>query len=334
MGDAVFGIIGAMIGAGFASGREIMSFFSRYGAWSWPLILWNVGWTAGMMGLLLRFSDENECFMTGRAGCIWLTALLSFAAGGMTAAAGELTALTAPVRYARPLGGVAALVFCLLMSRRALKASAILARLLIPGLLIALISCLRVPASGAAQTARIAQLPGAFLRAAGYAGLNVTLSLGVLLDAGRGKSIGQKRKMIILSGIALLAAAGLCNAALTPHSGAMGRAALPTVLLLRSYGKTGYYLSAAVLYLAVISTLIAALRGMRALIPGPLGLPIAGLLSLAASLIGFQDLVEAAYPALGLISIAMLTVRIRIAPESRLISGPVEQISPRNRYIG
>lgn len=31
--------VGAVIGAGFASGREVVTFFSRYGAHSWWLIL-------------------------------------------------------------------------------------------------------------------------------------------------------------------------------------------------------------------------------------------------------------------------------------------------------
>ena len=33
--DAVFQLTGSIVGAGFASGREIMRFFSRYGVFSW-----------------------------------------------------------------------------------------------------------------------------------------------------------------------------------------------------------------------------------------------------------------------------------------------------------
>lgn len=305
MGNAVFAVIGAMIGAGFASGREIMSFFSRYGAWSWLLILWNAGWTMALMAFLMYRADREDGFFTGRAGKTWTAVLLTFAAGGMTAAAGDLAALTVPISGVRPWGGFLTLLLCLLLSKSALKAAAALAYLLIPALAIALGACLRI---GGVSTAAVSResVPMAFVRAAGYACFNVTLSLGVLLDAGKGKSRGQRKRAVLTAGIVWLAMTALGNAALLPYAEKMDRAALPTVLLLRVFGKTGYFMAAALLYLAAASTLIAALRGMRALLPGRYGLFLCGLSALAASRLGFRDIVEAAYPALGLISMAVL----------------------------
>jgi uncharacterized membrane protein YkvI len=95
---------------------------------------------------------------------------------------------------------------------------------------------------------------------------------------------------------------GLGNAALLPHAAALRDAPLPTVTLLRAYGKTGHYLSAAVLYLAASSTLIAVLRELLKLSAPYLSKqkrPLAGLCVLAVSLLGFDDIVGKAYPILG-----------------------------------
>jgi uncharacterized membrane protein YkvI len=105
---------------------------------------------------------------------------------------------------------------------------------------------------------------------------------------------------------------GLGNAALLPHAGTLSDAALPAVILLRAYGKVGYYLAAAVMYLAASTTLIAVLRGLLTL-TAPF-LPrwrktLIGLLVLAVSLLGFQDIVGAAYPVLGWTYLILLLKR-------------------------
>ncbi len=95
---------------------------------------------------------------------------------------------------------------------------------------------------------------------------------------------------------------GLGNAALLPHAAALSDAPLPTVFLLRAYGKPGYYLSAAVLYLAASTTLIAVLRELMTLSAPYLPKrkrPLMGLCVLAVSLLGFEDIVGKAYPVLG-----------------------------------
>ena len=56
--------VGAVIGAGFASGREVVSFFSSYGTYSWGLILLSVGTMAALCGLCLKRAKNTE-------GCRW-----------------------------------------------------------------------------------------------------------------------------------------------------------------------------------------------------------------------------------------------------------------------
>ena len=227
----------------------------------------------------------------------------------MTAAAGELAALTLPLCHARAAGALLTLGVCLALSGRPLRALSALGRLLTPGLALALLACI-LTNDGAEPPLAVsaASLPLAAFQAAGYAGLNVTLAYGVLRDAGAGRRALEKRKIAWITAALFAGLLGLSNAALLPRMDTLRTAALPTVLLLRRFGKTGYYAAAALLYLAVASTLLSVLRGMTALLPGRRRVAWAGLLAAGASLLGFDGLVSAAYPMLGLLSLVFLLV--------------------------
>ena len=96
----------------------------------------------------------------------------------------------------------------------------------------------------------------------------------------------------------------LFNRVLLPHAAYLGETALPLVALLRVYGKAGFYLSAGVLYLAVLTTLMAVFRGGVMILKG-FGTPVpfwAGwVIAMGIALMGFEKIVAIAYPVLGLI---------------------------------
>ena len=289
MGETILCIGAAMVGAGFASGREIMRFFSQYGAFSWALAAFASLMTAWMLRRMLAVGGVHSRLEKG------LLFLFSLAVGGgMTAAAGELWALTVPVHYARTAGSVVTLIACLLLA-----GGSLLGRLLLPFLLAVLILCLRVPGASRQKTYTLWEMILAAVSVAGYCGLNGMTAAGVLSD-----SRPRREQNGIAAAIGLLTALllGLGNAALLPHAESLSDAPLPTVSLLRAYGKPGYYLSAAVLYLAASTTLIAVLRGLLTLaapyLPRHKKAWI-GLAVLAVSFLGFQDIVGTAYPALG-----------------------------------
>ena len=218
----------------------------------------------------------------------------------MTAAAGELWALTVPLPYARIAGSAVTLAVCLRLAGRSLQGMARLGKALLPLLLTVLALCLRVPASPPREEHMAWQEKAqAIISAAGYCGINGMTAAGILCG-----SWPKKDRFRISIGIGLLTAAllGLGNAALLPHAEMLQDAPLPTVILLRAYGKPGYYLAAATLYLAASTTLIAVLRGLLAFTaqyPSGRTSPLIGLVVLAVSLLGFQDIVGAAYPVLG-----------------------------------
>ena len=303
-------LLGAFIGAGFASGREIMRFFTRYGPLSVPLILLTGMLITGVIrhGLCGGGLLPVHTFLPGR---IAMLLLFLAAGGGMAAAAGELWALTVPLRNARGIGLLLSLFLCLLAAGKPESALPLLSYLLLPVLLLALMLCLRAPAPESA--ALLLPAPPDILCAVigcfSYAGLNGVLALGILNKAGHGCSRRKNCRCAVWAGGIITGLLLLFDRALQPHAAELRDAPLPLVQLLRVYGIEGYYLAAAALYLAVITTLIAVLRTLRdeaAVFLPRFAFPVVGLTVAAVSLCGFERIVAVAYPALGLIGYVLL----------------------------
>ena len=311
MAKAVLGIIGAVVGAGFASGREIMQFFSRRGNFSWALAALAVCAMAGLMDRIMKKGNDLNRLLPPE-NSPWLFRLPLFllfltAGGAMTAAAGELAALTVPLHHARAGGSLAALAACTALSRKPGNALGCLGGMLLPALIAEIILCLNVP-GGVERQARFsfpAGLDAAF-QAVSYSGMNAALAAGVLCDTGAGRSRRDIRRITAGAACVLALLLGAENAVLLPHADELERAALPTVMLLRHYGKAGYYLSAAVLFLAVSTTLIAALHGLRSLLPQRRAGEAAFLLTAFSAQLGFGRIVGTAYPILGILSMMLL----------------------------
>ncbi|MBQ9264818.1 MAG: hypothetical protein IJ189_11520 [Clostridia bacterium] len=309
----VCGILGAVIGAGFASGREIMHFFTCYGSFSWGLAILAAVCMGGIIYWIMGFENLSSLLPGGKFAWIGrglMAVLLLGTAGSMTAAAGELAALTVPLRHARGVGLLLTLGICLELSKRGVGALASLGQILLPLTALAWGLCCFLPAEPA-QTAQETwgRIPLGIGNALCYSAMNSMLSSGILCDAGRLCTPKERRQAAIGAGMLLGCFLLLGNGALIRHRMELSGQALPTVILLRRYGKMGYYLSALMLYLAVTSTLIAVLRGLITLVgyvahrhPAAL----AGLLTALVTLGGFEWIVARVYPFMGLMSLAAL----------------------------
>ena len=300
-----FGIVSAAVGAGFASGREIMHFFSRYGALSWGLCAMAAGLMGGLTGWIMRVGFEME--KAPWFGKALLLSLFAATGGAMTAAAGELAALAVPLRHARTLGGLITLGASVLASRKPVCILGTNGKILVPLMLAAFFFCARLTAEQDGTLS--APNPGtALLELLGYCGLNVTLSLGVICEAGQRCGRREQRRTALFTAFLFFILFLGGNAALLPHAGTLGRTALPVVMLLRNYGKPGFYLSAAVLYLAVFSTLTAIVKAVQSLLPRRIswrGAAAGGSCGLA-SLLGFGEIVGSVYPLLGWLGLLLL----------------------------
>ncbi len=298
-GNGAIVCVGAIVGAGFASGREIMSFFSRFGIFSWL----GIGLAAAAMGFLCLFvmgvanacgADSLVMICQKRMGKFAFLgqgafALLLCATGGsMLCAAGELAALTVPVYYAYEIGMGLTLVLGFLLIRKDLRALFVASKMLIPLLIGAFVLCYFVKGEPMPNHFDMHTLLGPL----SYGAMNIALCVPVLCEVGKGCTKEHQQRMALCTGLVIFTLLAIGNGALLHQRGMTGEP-LPMVKILREFGLFGFYLCAVMMYLAVFSTLLTCLRGLYKMNPW-------ACLSVAlVALIGFEKLVGTIYPILG-----------------------------------
>ena len=142
-------LLGAVLGAGIASGREVASFFARYGIWS------NLGIVVAGLTMMYLASGELPTSWQGKwPETVWrmlLAALLVVTGGAMLSGAGEITALVLPVRGAYAVGIAVTLVLAWFLAHRTQTGLAWISRALLVVLAMLIASCLRMPGENAAM---------------------------------------------------------------------------------------------------------------------------------------------------------------------------------------
>ena len=316
--QAAFALVAAVIGAGFASGREIMRFFSVFGPWSWAgcvlaalLLAGFSAWAAALANRLHAYDLATLCLRAlGGAGgrvAAWLNGtLVTVTAGAMIAAMGELAALSLPIQNAYAVGVACTLVVGVLLAYRGLSAIAAVGGWLLPTCLVLYFLLLRQDAPRAVLSVEPINAWRALPLSFAYAAMNAALGAGVLCELGVGRDTRGIVRTCALAGALLLLMLLLGNAVFIRHVDTLRDAALPVVMLSRSLGAAGYWLCIAVLSLAVMSTLVALLRTLERMtarfVPPRMSWPLAVLLPLLAGLTGFDTLIGGAYPLLGVAS--------------------------------
>lgn len=280
-------LVGAVVGAGLASGQEIASFFSRYGSWSW------CGIVLAVITLLVLGSTKMPVSWEKRwPSMIWhgLLRLMLIATGGaMLAGAGELASLTLPIRNAKPIGITGTLLLAWMLANRSNNGLAGISRILLCVLALLLTLGLTMPPI---KVARIDQysFPAALIRGITYGGFNAALQVPMISQAST-VSMEKKRRAILGAGMLVLCILLLGNCLLLRHRGLLGEA-MPFIRMLMHYGKLGYWLGAVCLFLAILSTLTACMRGLGRRLVYTAGIVISAML-------GFAGVVEVLYSFLG-----------------------------------
>ena len=280
-------LAGAVIGAGLASGREIAAFFSRFGRWGIVGILLSVA-------VLLFLSDAQPgTLWPGRwPARLWkclLTLLLMTTGGAMLSGAGEVAALTLPVRSAYRLGMALTCGLAWVLAMRTAAGLAWVSRVLL-AVLGALIATGLVLTPMRSVQLEPVTVPQALLCGINYGGFNAALQSPVLAAAQHIPPKCRRGHAAAASGIVLLLLI-LGHAVLLRHPALIGEN-LPFLVLMNRLGKWGYLLGSISLYLAILSTLTACIRGLQGRWWAVLGI-------VAISLLGFQGVVARVYPVLG-----------------------------------
>lgn len=285
--------LGAMIGAGLASGREVASFFAAYGIWG----VAGAGAAAGVTGVVAA-----KCMRRGTLAVScprrWLTAaLLLMTSGAMTAACGQVSAVMLPLHGARPAGMAAALAAAWVVSRGGGGRSAWVAAALLACITAAVAAGLLLPPRG--QTVQLAagEPLTALCRGLCYGGFNTALASPVMALGGESLTLRQRRRVSAVVAWVTFALLTGYALALRRHPPVM-QAEMPVLVLLQPLGRPGVLLCAVCLALAAVTTMAAALRGLRATFPALCaGWWMAGMAAVGCA--GFGRLVDGAYPVLG-----------------------------------
>ena len=314
-------LLGGVIGAGFASGREILRFFAGHGRMAPAAI---IAALFMLLVLFLRLPEQMQrCGAVslmqlcraklGRrfgAFCGALFMLLCAITGAaMLAASAELGALMLPYRHAYPLSLVFSLLLALALALGGFSGLALPGALLAALTPILLIRLLALPAGEACfLPAMTPDLPvRALCDGASYGALSSAQMAGLLsLLAASPRKVRQQATLIfsLLFGVMLALGTAVCQ----KHMPAIVHQALPFVYLSRSLGAQGYMLVALSMYAAALSTLCVMLR---ALMP-PAATARSALLAtagcLALSQLGFDTLIAHGYPILGALCAGLLLV--------------------------
>lgn len=310
-------LLSGVIGAGFASGREIAHFFAAHGPFAPVAVVFACLTLAALFCRLpaqmeRAGTDTLNALCRARFGdglgrlCAVLFALLAAVTGGaMLAACAELTALVLPMRHAYGLGLVLSLLLGALLAARGIAGLALPGAALcvvLPALLVQLIA----RPAGEACFAPAAHAMQAGADGVVYGALNAAMLVGAL-PLLLGQSGAQRRRAAGLFAVLFGALLALGVAALAKHRQAASMQSLPFVALSRMLGQRGYLLCAVSMYCAALSTLCAMLAALMRMTPGRAGAPVvaAGLCLLFARF-GFGTLVERGYPFLGALCAALM----------------------------
>lgn len=311
---SLLGCVGAIIGAGFVSGREIVSFFSRYKNHSWWLIGLSVVTMIFLCCMCMRNAEHGGelPFSQNFPGRICLMVMLLILAGSMTAAAGHMISLLLPTRSAYLLGVTGTLCIAWLLSKGSMKPYSILSFALTAVFLWMIFSAL----NNSPQTnvnhvsmASSGNLVKAGLYAVGYGAMNIAVSMGVLCRNGQGCTREKNRKSLLLG--FLLGALLFVSNTLYLRNPQVINNAFPIVPFFSTFGRIGYMGCLLLLYLAILTTLIALVLVLRsgfeqtnlpkvAIMPFVLGLPA------AISCVGFEEIVDHLYAPGGLLCFVIL----------------------------
>lgn len=304
-------LLSGVIGAGFASGREILRFFSH------PAAVVSAVLTLFLLFVLLpermeRFGVQSlSALCKKRFGkklgmvCTALFVMLEMVTGGaMLSACAELTALILPVHHAYALGMIFSLFFGFVLAARGIPGLALVGAALLVILPILFVRLLLLPAGEASFPPSFSL--HALIDGMLYGALNAAMLAGalpLLLKLSKSRQRLSVLLFCLLFGVLLLLGSAVCRL----HRSLIAMQPLPFVFLSRTLDG-GYLLTALCLYGSALSTFCAMLCAVSQLLPfqKTLSLSIGTVGMLLFALCGFGTIVQSAYPIAGALCAALL----------------------------
>lgn len=311
---------GAVIGAGFASGREIASFFSIYGMHGWWLIALACAVMTSLCMVCMRetircgaecwcdlYHEEQQWLKKGIQLCTSL--LMVITSGAMIAASGQMVALIWNYPWAYAIGAAATFAAAWLLGYGSMRPLGWLSGVLIVVFLAALMMGLSQDGAETVSLVRHGSLVMAAIRAASYAAMNLTLAIGVVCRCAQADN--RENTLTALSfGILMFVTMSLSHCLYSRHPEWLGDG-FPLVRNLSVLGRKGFLFGAALIYLSVFTSLTAVIYALRCAVEKQtdsllLRTLAVVVLPVAVSCIGFVQIVDRFYAPSGLICLIVV----------------------------
>ncbi len=327
-----FTYIGTVVGAGFATGQEILQFFTLYGQWavltillSSFLFLW-LGTRIMLISKQLRansYEDLNAHLFGATAGrwiSVLIFVLLLTITAVMLAGAGAVFHDHFNLSYQSGLLWTALLVFIVNSNgMNGIKAvNTIVVPLMLLFMLIILFSTLQLPSSDhflSLETSR--PMWRVILSPFVYTAFNLALAQSVLVPLGASADSTRAIRLGgLLGGIGITIMLLACHISLSAHMPGIAQHNIPMGHIISSLGPIISMLFIMLIFAEIFTTLIANIYGMTLQVQQHIRIKpeILTLILLAfcysISQFGFRTLLSTLYPTLGMISLGWLWMLI------------------------
>ncbi|MFX3633059.1 MAG: hypothetical protein ACE3L7_12190 [Candidatus Pristimantibacillus sp.] len=325
--------MGTIVGAGFATGQEILQFFTRFGYWGTLTIALATAmfiWLGSKMMLISSeikaksYEDLNKALFGEKYG-LWISHFMLVVLLGVTAVmlAGAGTIFYENWNISYQSGLLITIVACYFLLRKGMNAILTVNAIVVPLMLLftvfVMIDTFHTPGAG-----RFITLPtdhtiwAAWAAPFLYTAFNLSMAQAVLVPLG---AEIQDRKVIVVGswvggiGIGFMLLAG--HIALSVHMPGIQQYAIPMGGIARQLGATMQFIYVFLIFAEIFTTLIADIYGLTLQLQERLkwSRSIITIIILAfcffASQIGFGLLLSTLYPLFGLISLGWLVLIIR-----------------------
>lgn len=322
--------IGTVVGAGFASGQEVLQFFGFHGVNGiWGILLSTVLFVGyGVIVLILghRLNATSHLQVVRTAGP-WVGTVIDaiitfFLLGAFTAMAAGSGAvfqeqLGIPAVWGSLVMVIISVITVLLGIHGVLSAIGFVAPILVASVLtVSLFTLLRAPVNWTWFRPQEAAIPYWPLSAATYASYNIVLAIAVLAPTGSLAGEATLRQGALLGGVGLGLGAMAIQLAMLTHVPRVAAFQIPMLFLARQIlaGIAPFY--SAVLLAEVYTTAAGSLYGFVARLTDPAGprFPLitigSGIAGFLGSFTGFSQLVAKLYSAVGYAGFILLVALI------------------------
>ncbi|AJY73334.1 membrane protein [Paenibacillus beijingensis] len=328
-----FTYMGTIVGAGFATGQEILQFFTRYGNWAVLMIIFATCifiWLGCKMMLLAgeikarSYEDMNKALFGDRYGR-WISHFMLIVLLGVNSVmlAGAGTIFTENWNVSYQTGLLITLIGCYFLLRKGMNAILTVNSIVVPVMLLftimVVIDTFHTPGAGrwvtlATDHSPLAAWASPFL----YTAFNLSMSQAVLVPLGA--EIRSRRTIVLGSwvggiGIGFMLLAG--HIALSLHMPGIQQYEIPMSGIARHLGSGIQLIYIFLIFAEIFTTLIADIYGLtlqlQERLKWPRNLLILFILSICylTSQLGFGPLLTTLYPLFGFVSLGWLVLMIR-----------------------